>query len=70
MVRVKKCKACGLRQRVDLRQLCTHCALRIDNADAQASDINGIREDMRALGIPTNKYYYKYGQVLDKEEDD
>lgn len=49
-----KCKAC-LRKcnLVDIRQLCTHCAIKIDRADSEASDINGIREDMYNMGIPT-----------------
>ncbi len=51
------CKACGNGVKlVDLRGLCTHCAFRIDTADAEASDINGIREDMWQVGIPTSGY--------------
>jgi len=57
----KQCKACrrsGVK--VDFRDLCTHCADKIDVADSKASDINGIREDMRAFGIPTGKYSKTY----------
>jgi hypothetical protein len=57
----EKCKACGLKLGpVDLRKLCTHCALKIDTADAIASDINGIREDMWSLGIPTSGFIRNY----------
>lgn len=52
-----KCKACGVRAGVvDLRLLCSHCAFKIDTADARACDINGIREDMWAAGIPTSGF--------------
>lgn len=52
-----KCKAClNNVKKVDLRFLCTHCAFRIDCADAEASDINGIREDMRQYGVPIHNY--------------
>lgn len=54
-----KCKACtkdvGF---IDLRSLCTHCAFRIDTADSIASDINGIREDMYSVGIPTHGFIH------------
>jgi hypothetical protein len=51
----KQCKACrGFFVSIDLRDLCTHCAFKIDSIDSRACDINGIREDMRAMGIPTS----------------
>jgi len=52
-----KCKACqnGF-FKLDTRGLCSHCAFRIDTADAEASDINGIREDMWQMGIPTQGF--------------
>ncbi len=53
----RKCKACqGYFVQLDIRELCNHCAFKIDTADAKACDINGIREDMREAGIPTSGY--------------
>ncbi len=63
-----KCKACGnLFQLLDLRSLCTHCAFKIDTADAIASDINGIREDMWQMGIPTSGYTRSSGGWVEDE---
>lgn len=59
-MKIGKCKVGGeLPVILDPRGMCSMCAFKFDSADKRASNLDEIRQDMEASGVPVvRKIYY------------